>query len=399
MIIDLSPEQLEAVSEVKNGNIICGGVGTGKSRTGLAYYWTRYGQSLDGYDYSKIMPDLYIITTAMKRNSLEWEEEMAPFQMHPNPDRHQFSNKVVIDSWNNIQKYKDIRGAFFIFDEQRAVGSGPWSKAFIRIAKNNGWIMLSATPGDQWKDFIPIFIANGFYRTRTEFENRHFRYSRYAKFPCIIGYFEEPHLYWLRDSIMVDIRRTSTAEKHHIDVWASFDKATYLKVARTRFDIWNNEPFANAGTLCLGLRKIVNSDISRSEKVLELFRKHKKVIIFYNFDYELDILKGLNYDGAPVAEYNGHKHQPIPDSDSWVYLVQYTAGCEGWNCILTDTIIFYSLNYSWRVTTQACGRIDRRNTPFKDLYYYHIKSRSGIDRAIENALNNKEDFNARKFVG
>ena len=70
--------------------------------------------------------DLYIITTAKKRDTLEWEGELSPFLLSTNPDVNLYQNKVVIDSWNNISKYKDITDAFFIFDEQRVVGSGTW---------------------------------------------------------------------------------------------------------------------------------------------------------------------------------------------------------------------------------------------------------------------------------
>jgi hypothetical protein len=127
--------------------------------------------------------------------------------------------------------------------------------------------------------------------------------------------------------------------------------------------------------------------------------KHKRAIIFYNYDYELDILLGVaeNID-IPYAEWNGHKHQPIPDTDSWVYLVQYTAGAEGWNCIKTNCIIFWSQTYSYKALVQACGRIDRLNTPFIDLYFYHMKSKSSIDRAITKALEHKKEFNAGSFI-
>ena len=147
------------------------------------------------------------------------------------------------------------------------------------------------------------------------------------------------------------------------------------------------------------MRKVINSDPSRIEAILSLVNEHPKVIIFYNYDYELEILKGIYYgEDFKIAEWNGHKHELIPISNKWVYLVQYTAGAEGWNCIETDTIIFYSLNYSYKIMVQSAGRIDRMNTPFTDLYYYKLKSSAPIDIAIARALSKKQNFNENRFV-
>ena len=186
---------------------------------------------------------------------------------------------------------------------------------------------------------------------------------------------------------------------HNYDIYVDYDHKQYKQLIRTRWDIWKDEPIESASGLCYCLRKCVNSDVSRQLKILEIFEEHPKLIIFYNFDYELEILKNMYWGDAEIAEWNGHKHQEIPDTDSWVYLVQYTAGSEGWNCIKTDTIIFFSQSYSYKVMVQASGRIDRMNTPFVDLYFYHLKSKSGIDLAIEKALRNKKQFNEKKFAG
>lgn len=386
---------------MKNGCILAGGVGSGKSLTALAYYFTQQGGELDPYRPMKKKPkDLYIITTARKRDTLEWEGELTPFLLSTDQKQNTFyENKVIVDSWNNIGKHSDISGAFFIFDEQRIVGSGPWAKAFLKIAKNNNWILLSATPGDSWKDYIPVFIANGFYRNRTEFIHEHIIYSRFTKFPKIDRYINTGRLIRLRNRILIDMDFERNTIAHHEDIFVKYDASKYKEAIRTRWNMYKNEPIQQASGLCYVLRRIVNSDESRQVTLLELFEKHPRMIIFYNFDYELDILKSLYYgDEAEVAEWNGHKHQPIPECDSWVYLVQYTAGCEGWNCVKTDTIVFYSQNYSYKVMVQAAGRIDRLNTLYTDLYYYHLKSRSGIDLAISRSLNEKKTFNETKYV-
>lgn len=404
--IQLYDYQLDAIERMKNGCVLCGGVGSGKSMTSLAYYYLQNGGDISflmGDEYVTMddvqIKDLYIITTARKRDTLEWEGELANFLLSTHPDTSLYKNKVVVDSWNNIGKYADIKNAFFIFDEQRVVGSGAWVKAFLKIAKVNQWILLSATPGDTWQDYIPVFIANGFYRNKTEFTQEHIIWKRFSKFPQIDRYINTGRLIRLRNSILVNMEFDRKTMSHHEDVYVNYDISKYKDITRNRWDIWEDKPIKNAAGLCYALRKIVNIDSSRQVALMEIVEKHPKAIIFYNFDYELDILKGLYYgDDVEIAEWNGHKHQPIPESDKWIYLVQYNAGAEGWNCIKTDTIIFYSQNYSYKVMVQSSGRIDRLNTPFTDLYYYHLKSRSGIDLAISRALKSKKKFNETRFV-
>lgn len=393
--------QLEAVNKMCNGCILNGGVGSGKSRTGLYYYFKEHGGSMIPEHVPMKNPrDLYIITTAKKRDSLEWREELVNYYMTDDPNEHiWYKNKIVVDSWNNIKKYSNVYGAFFIFDEDRVTGSGAWVKAFLKIAKKNKWIILSATPGDTWEDYIPVFIANGFYKNKTEFAREHIVYSPYTKFPKIDKYIATGRLVRYRNQILVNMDFARHTVRHNEDTFCTYNIPLYKDTMRNRWDPYKNEPIQQAAGLCYILRKIVNSDESREVAVLEILENVKRAIIFYNFDYELDILLKLGYkNGTEVAQWNGHKHQPVPTSDRWVYLVQYGAGCEGWNCIKTDTIILFSQTYSYRTLEQACGRIDRMNTPFIDLYYYHLRSRSGIDLAITQALKKKKNFNEGKFI-
>ena len=396
----LYPYQMDAVNKMSNGCILNGGVGSGKSRTGLYYYFKEQGGSIDP-DYIPMQnpKDLYIITTAMKRDSLEFEGELANFLMSKNPEANFYKNKIVIDSWNNIKKYKDVIGAFFIFDEDRVTGNGTWVKTFLNIARKNKWIILSATPGDTWEQYIPVFVANGFYKNKTEFNREHVIFSRFTKYPKIERYVNTGRLLRQRNQILVDMDFNRATIPHHEDIYVNYDILKYKNAMKTRWDPFKNEPIQQASGLCYVLRRIVNEDESRQVALLELLEKHTKAIIFYNFDYELDLLKEICNDGKrKVAEWNGHNHQPVPVGENWVYLVQYTAGAEGWNCITTDTIIFYSQNYSYKTVTQAAGRIDRLNTRFVDLYYYHFKSKSSIDLAISKAINEKRQFNESRFV-
>ena len=402
--------QMDAVNKLQNGNILCGSVGSGKSRTGLFYYFKENGGWIDGNDYipMKNPQDLYIITTAKKRDSLEFEGELANFHMQTNKDQNRYKNKIVIDSWNNIGKYAEVKNAFFLLDEQRLVSYGSWTKSFLKIAKNNNWILLTATPADTYMDLLPVFLANGFYKNKTEFTREHCVYSRYSKYPRIEKYINTRRLDRLRDRVIVQMNYKHKINTHHEDVYCSYDIHKYKEVMRNRWDPYKNEPIQQASGLCYILRRIVNTDESRVVALLELLEDIPKAIIFYSFDYELELLRHLFWDtdgveenplsDFEVAEYNGHMHQEVPNSKKWVYLCQYTAAAEGWECIKTDTIIFFSQNYSYKVMTQAAGRIDRLNTPYTDLYYYHLKSRSGIDLAISRALKQKKKFNETRWL-
>ena len=395
--------QLDAVHNMKNGCILNGGVGSGKSRTALYYYFAKQGGSMipEFKPMNKNPKDLYIITTARKRDTNEWEEELNNYYLYLD-DNHKtsYGNQIIIDSWNNIKKYSEVQDAFFIFDEQRVVGYGAWTKAFLKIAKQNEWILLSATPGDTWSDYMPVFIANGFYRNKTDFIREHVIYSRFSKYPKIERYNNTGRLLRLRQYILVDMDYNRKTIQHHEDIYSNYDITKYKTAIRTRWNPYKNEPIQQASEICYVLRRIVNEDSSRVTALLEILDHTPRAIIFYNFDYELDILLNMSViKGTKIAQWNGHKHEDIPKSARWIYLVQYTAGAEGWNCILTDTIIFYSQNYSYKITEQASGRIDRMNSPFKDLYYYHLKSRSGIDLAISNALKKKKNFNEIKWLG
>ena len=396
----LAEHQKEAATKMFSGCILNGGVGSGKSRTGLYYYCKQQGGDMDPYVPMKNPKDLYIITTAKKRDSLEWQQEMLPFYLTTDEKENiWYKNKVVVDSWNNITKYIGVKDAFFIFDEDRVTGSGVWVKSFYKITKVNEWIILSATPGDTWQDYIPVFLANGFYKNKTEFIREHVIYSRFTKYPKIDRYVNTGRLIRLRNKILIDMDVTRHTVPHHEDIYVNYQISKYKDVIRNRWDPYKNEPIQQASGLCYVLRRIVNEDESRQMALMEILEDTPRAIIFYNFDYELDIImKVAQAAGIEIAQWNGHKHQSVPDGDRWVYLVQYTAGCEGWNCIKTNTIIFYSQNYSYKVMQQASGRIDRLNTPYTDLYYYDLKSRSGIDLAISRALSEKKQFNEGKFV-
>ena len=411
MVPQLDQAQINAVEQLHNGCILHGEVGSGKSRTGLYYYFCKVcGGILDGksrgmksdYVPMKNPKDLYIITTARKRDQLEWDSELVPFLLARNPKDSFYGDKVkvVVDSWNNIKRYGDVKGAFFLFDEQKVVGSGPWSKTFIKISRNNEWIFLSATPGDVWTDYISIFIANGFYKTRSEFLNRHAVYNRYSKYPRIDRFLETTNLEKLRDSILINIDYQKPTERHVHEIVVQYDREAYRYIMLQRWNTLKNKPIESVSELGYLLRQIVNSDPSRGEMVIDIQRKHQKLIVFYKFNYELAILQSLQYvDGTVIAQWNGLEHEPIPRTDKWVYLVQYTAGAEGWNCTQTDTILFYSLDYSYKTMEQAMGRIDRRNTPYHDLYYYTIRSKAPIDIAISRALRQKKNFNESRFFG
>lgn len=419
MGVTLDAHQIKALKNLDNGKILCGGVGTGKSRTAVAYW---YIHECGGYvpvngvgerKPMKAAKPLYVITTAKKRDSLDWLKECTAFGVSTNGDDHPEGICVQVDSWNNIAKYVGVKNAFFVFDEQRVVGSGAWVKSFLKIAVENRWILLSATPGDTWLDYIPVFVANGYYKNATEFKREHVVYRPFVRYPQVQRYVGERRLEAYRDGLLVDMPLARLTKRIERFCMVDYDKEKFDTAYIDRWNPYEDEPIKDAGELFRVMRKIVNEDPSRLETIERLFsgsdlglkavekihKKHPRLIIFYSFDYELEILRGLRESlGVDLAEWNGHKHEELPTSESWIYLVQYVSGAEGWNCVTTDSMIFYSLHYSYKVVEQAKGRIDRMNTTYRDLFYYTLRSNSVIDRMIWRALQNKKVFNEKKAL-
>lgn len=381
----LYPHQETALSKMFNGCILGGDVGSGKSLTAVAYYMKHEAPR-----------PVYVFTTALKRDALDWEKEF----LHYNVSTAEggAGGILKVDSWNNISKYEHIRGALLILDEQRLVGAGAWVKSFLKLAPHNRWIILSATPGDNWLDYIPVFLAHGFYKNRTEFKLKHVVYSAYSKFPKVDHYVSEGRLIKLRKALLVEMPYDRHTVRHSETVPVEYDAEVLARVLKERWNVFEDKPIKAIPELFSVVRKVVYSNSTRLDAVRELMEKHDRLIVFYNFNYELESLRNLAGD-IEVAEWNGHKHEPVPEGEKWIYLVQYTAGSEGWNCVSTDAMVFHSLTYSYKQWHQAHGRIDRLNTPYTDLHYYTLMSKAPIDLAVKRALNEKHDFNESRFAG
>jgi len=386
MNVELYPHQEDAVSRLANGKILWGGVGVGKSIVAATYYIR-----------NEAPRHVFVITTAKKRDSLDWNKEFARYGVGTRSDAT-VAGILTVDSWNNIDRYRGIEGAFFIFDEQRLVGSGKWVRSFLRIAKSNRWVLLTATPGDTWMDYAPVFIANGFYRNRTEFVSEHVVYRPFTKFPQIDHFVNVGRLAKLRNQLLVDMPYQRHTVRHSTDIHVDYDHERFEQVWKKRWNVFEGRPLRDAAELFSVMRKVVNSSGTRLAAIHTLMSKHPRLIVFYNFDYELAILRSLANGSTKLAEWNGHHHDPVPSTEKWVYLVHYAAGAEGWNCTDTDAMVFYSMPYSYKQWHQAHGRIDRLNTPFTDLYYYRLISTSLIDKAIAKSLDSKKSFNEKAYI-
>ena len=378
----------------------------------MYWYFKDCGGCISGDKYIKMWKpkDLYIITTAHKRDTMDWNVEMIPFCMTTLQGKRDkkgnliqktmYDNKIVVDSWQNIGKYTNVSNAYFIFDEDHVVSFGAWGTAFIEIAKHNKWIVMTATPADQWREYAPIFVACGFYKNKTDFNKQHIIWDPWVKnFPKVKGYMNTGRLIRLRNKITVQINY-----KHQIDIYdhpviCDYDKTKYNYLMTERYDIWKDEPIQNAGGLCYCLRRVCNENMSRIEKLKRILEKYNRVIVFYNYDYELYLIKSIDWgEDVIVDELNGHKHGELPDGDKWLYLCQYASGAEAWNCTTTNVTVFFSQTYSYKMLIQAKGRIDRQNTPYRELHYYHFLCKSPIDISIKKALGRKKKFNEGSFM-
>lgn len=378
MAYNLYPHQLEALKKIKSGSVLNGGVGSGKTLTALSFV-------KENFPSRKV----YIITTAKKRDSGDWEEEAESIGV----------KLEVVDSWNNIKNYMNLENSFFIFDEQRVVGYSTWGKSFITICRKNKWILLSATPGDTWMEYMTVFIANGFYRNKSDFVDQHVEFDQYVKYPKIKKYHNEGKLMRHRQQILVPMHFERKTKRHRQFIYSSHNQKSYDRIIKERWNVFKETPIENASEMLQCLRRLVATDEDRIFNAKVLMDMHDKLIIFYNYNYERNTIISIADElGKEYWEWNGHIHEELPNEDKWLYIVQYTAGAEGWNCITTNTILFYSMNYSFKITEQAEGRIDRLNTPYIDLEYYFLSSKSNIERDIHKAIITKQKFNESAWL-
>lgn len=374
----LYPHQEEALNKIKSGSILNGGVGSGKTLTSLAFY-KKYFAHLK----------LYVITTAKKRDTGDWEEDAEKVGV----------NIEVVDSWNNIKNYIWLKDVFIIFDEQRVVGYSTWGKAFITICRKNKWVLLTATPGDTWMEYMTVLIANGFYKNKTDFIDQHVEFDQWVKYPKIKNYHNVGKLMRLRNQILIPMMFERKTKRHRKYILSKYDEQLYTRLMKERWNIFEDKPIENGSELLQCLRKLVSTDEDRIFNAKFLMDIHDKLIIFYNYNYEREVLISIaNELGRDYWEWNGYAHDEVPTTDKWLYIVQYTAGAEGWNCITTNTILFYSLNYSYKITEQAEGRIDRLNTEYIDLEYYFLTSNSSIEKDIYKAIKTKQKFNESAWL-
>jgi hypothetical protein len=398
--MQLRPHQAIALQKLRNGSVLAGGVGSGKTTVALAYYAQIVCEGfLDRSEPMRRPKTLIVITTAKKRDDLDWEAEALHYGIFRDPALSYSKSEFIIDSWNNMKKYVDREDCFFIFDEQRLVGSGTWVKSFLKIVKKNEWILLSATPADTWIDYVPLFIAHGFFRNRTDFIENHVVWSFHGKYRKIRGFYGVRKLVRYRDSILVEMPYEKHTTRHLMQETVDYDQGLFDEVWKRRWNVYEGQPLIDVSEMYRVGRKVVNSDPSRLYTIEKLSSKHPRLIIFYNFDYELELLRTLHCSlDIPLAEWNGHRHEPVPGTERWLYLVQYQAGSEGWNCTSTDAIVFYSLTYSHRQFHQAQGRIDRLDSPFDDLWYYILMSDSKVEALIWRSLMAKKNFHEGKNV-
>lgn len=391
-MIELREHQKDALREMHNGCVLYGGTGSGKGYTALHYYIQNESPK-----------KLVVITTARKRNDRDWEREAESLKIFTDERFSSKHGEIEVESWNNIGKYADLKDCFFIFDEQRAVGRGKWAKTFIKIAKKNNWVLLSATPGDTWMDYVPLFVANGMFKDRTDFQRKHVIFRPYLKYPVVDRYINETKLEMLRNYILVEMPYDRLTTRHQNWIEVGHNQEFMDLVWNNRWNPLEDEPIRDPAELFRTMRKVSNIHTSRSAEVLKALKKHNRLIVWYNFDYELELLRRLPASTTlgtlvPILEYNGHKKDPLPPEGPMIYLVQYVAGAEAWNCTTVNAMVFYSLTYSWRNFHQAQGRIDRMDNTYMDLYYYMLVSKTKIDSKIQEALERKEDFNEREFI-
>ena len=297
------------------------------------------------------------------------------------------------------KKYTQYKDYFVIFDEIHNLKNSTSlrGKAGYELTKiASGFIGLSATPmGNGWIDVINYFKMFGLTKNKTQFIRQNAIIETSYGYTKIIGWKNETKLKNMWKSISKELRRNESMDLPPLVFKNIHFEASNIYKTIKKDRIYDNILYDNQMKLRHGLRLYTNLK-DKIEYIKDFIESNNdNIIIFYNYDKELELLK--SNISKKIYVING-SIKDIPKKEEWnnirnsIIICNFGSGAEAIELTFANIIIYFSPAESYIQWEQSIGRAYRMGQDQKVIAYKLITNKT-IEEDIYRSLDKKQDFN------
>ena len=280
---------------------------------------------------------------------------------------------------------------------------------FILSLKPSHTILLSGTPTDGKYEFLYSQLRLlGWKITKTAYYNRYIKTELRSyggpMFRVVTGYKNVSELKAkLKEYGAVFAKAEEVIklpEKKFIKEYSTVS-SDYKKFMKDRVIKIDDKELTGDSTLSKRLYARMLCSAYSKDKIARLIdlvnSTSDRVIIFYNFNTELEVLRKVLFD-RPISIVNGQVKdlKEYENNDNSVTLIQYQAGAMGLNLQKANRIIYFSLPERSELFEQSKARICRIGQE-KQCYYHIMMCHKSVEEKIYECLLMRKDYTDELF--
>ena len=306
-----------------------------------------------------------------------------------------------------LRKLKDFT---MMLDESSMIKNETAKRTkFILSLKPSHTILLSGTPTDGKYEFLYSQLRLlGWKITKTAYYNRYIKTELRSyggpMFRVVTGYKNVSELKAkLKEYGAVFAKAEEVIklpEKTFIKEYSTVS-SDYKKFMKDRIIKIDDKELTGDSTLSKRLYARMLCSAYSKDKISRLIdlvnSTSDRVIIFYNFNTELEALRKVLFD-RPISIVNGQIKdlKAYENNDNSVTLIQYQAGAMGLNLQKANRIIYFSLPERSELFEQSKARICRIGQE-KQCYYHIMMCHKSVEEKIYECLLMRKDYTDELF--
>ena len=409
MKIKLYPHQVRALEKTKNFNHV-------------AYYLDMgLGKTFVGSEKLKMLNTNHNLIVCQKSKLQDWYEHMKTYYPEYNTFIYSKTREIPPKSviiinydlvWRRPELLTTLKNFTLMLDESSLIQNEKSNRSkFILKMKPTNVILLSGTPTggkyeqlwsqlkllgwniskrlywDEFIKFVKIDVGGFPIKKVTGYKNVDRLKDKLRTHGAI--FMKSDEVFQLPKQIENIIKVDNTKE------YKKFNKDRLIKIDDTEL------VGDTSLTKMLYLRQLSSQYNSNKTAALKdlLESTNDRVIVFYNFDKELEIIQEIcNKLEKPISMINGHEKnlKNFTECNDCVLLGQYQAAAMGLNLQLSNKIIYFSLPLQSELFMQSKKRIHRIGQE-KTCFYWYLITKNSIEEQIFETLKQRRDYTNKLF--